>query len=389
MVLSLSCTSSDGFILKGEVSNAVLGEGVRLFYPVFRDGVWYERELKADIVDGLFVFEGELDDMTFAHIAFDDMYSVPIFLEPRRMSIEIDRESPYAYIMRGVSISHEYDEYRNYLGELPKLIYEQNRRVQDLNKVWLDAVEAESQSADSLMMKFYTATQEFKSIISRGNELQLQFLTEHLGYSIAPYLLYESAFREVTDKDVIRTLYNNLSDSMRETAMGRLVKIRVDIATTDTGGDIGDKAFDFERCNVGGESVQMSEYLVDGEYLLLDFWASWCLPCLQQIPDLKRAYDRYNQQGVKFIGISSDDDLQAWCAAIEKYNLASYPQILSVEVMEGDDEPFFDELVNIAEQYEVSSIPCYILINSDGEIVARWQHFTEEIFSYLDTLLTK
>jgi peroxiredoxin len=100
-------------------------------------------------------------------------------------------------------------------------------------------------------------------------------------------------------------------------------------------------------------------------------------------------YEKYHPKGLNIIGVSSDEDKQAWRAAIDRYNLSSYPQVLSEELTIGDDRLLFEEFENIADRYEVDAIPCFILIDSAGEIVARWQHFSEEIFSYLETLLTK
>jgi peroxiredoxin len=168
-----------------------------------------------------------------------------------------------------------------------------------------------------------------------------------------------------------------------------MAKRKIDIISVDTGGAVGDKVFDFNRCGVDSKSVRMADVLADGEYLLLDFWASWCQPCLQQIPDVQRAYEKYHPKGLNIIGVSSDEDKQAWRAAIDRYNLSSYPQVLSEDSTAGDDRLLFEEFENIADRYEVDAIPCFILIDSTGEIVARWQHFSEEIFSYLDTLFAK
>ena len=63
--------------------------------------------------------------------------------------------------------------------------------------------------------------------------------------------------------------------------------------------------------------------------------------------------------------------------------------MLSIEPKNGDDELFFSELADVGKRYDVESIPCFILVNDNMEIVARWQHLSQEIFSYLETLLTK
>ena len=390
LLFLVSCTkSSNTFVLNGEVLGAESGEEINLYYPIFKDGVWYERQLTTKIENGSFRFEGELDETSFAYITFENMDELQIFIEPSKMNITMERTRPYEYTMRGVSLSKEHNAYREYLGDIPQTLYEKSRKVQDLNQQWLAAHEEKSDKSDSLMMAFYAAVQEFSAERAKESELRLKFLSEYSDNAIAPYLLYECVKTQSGDSETINTIYENLSELVRNSSMGKIAKIQIDIATSDVGGEVGDKAFDFSRCGADGENIKMSDCIADGEYLLLDFWASWCLPCLKEIPTLKKAYEKYNARGLKFMGISSNDDVAAWHNAIEKYNLSLYPQVLSVEPKSSDDELFFSELECVAERYGVESIPCFIVVNDKMEIVARWQHFSEEIFSYLDTLLTK
>lgn len=387
--LFASSCSEDSFVLKGEISGARQGEKISLVYPILKDGVWYERELESVVVDEKFIFEGELNATTNAYLLFENMDEVDLFIEPRRMTISMERERPYAYDMRGLSVWQQQKECREFLGDMPRLIYEKTRVVQTLNEEWMKAYEKHSESADSLMKAFYSTVQEYKTLADKELGLKLEFIESHFENAISPYLLYEVADAQHADISTIHSVYESLSEQNKNSLLGRMAKRKIDIISVDTGGTVGDKAFDFNRCSVDGKSVQMAEALADGEYLLLDFWASWCQPCLQQIPNVRRVYEKYHLKGLNIIGVSSDEDVQEWRAAIEKYNLFSYPQVLSEEPTAGDDRLLFEEFENIADRYEVDSIPCFILIDSAGEIVARWQHFSEEIFSYLDTLLTK
>lgn len=387
--LFASSCSEDSFVLKGEISGARQGEKISLVYPILKDGVWYERELEAAVVDGTFIFEGELNATTNAYLLFENMDEVDLFIEPRRMIISLERGRPYDYSMRGLSVWPQQKECREFLGDMPRLIYEKSRDVQTLNEEWMRAYETKSESADSLMKAFYSTVQEYKALAAKELDLRLEFIKSYPENAISPYLLYGVAGSQHADVSTILSIYESLSEQNKNSLLGRMAKRKIDIISVDTGGAVGDKAFDFNRCGVDGKSVQMAEVLADGEYLLLDFWASWCQPCLQQIPNVRRAYEKYHPNGLNIIGVSSDEDEQAWRAAIEKYNLSSYPQVLSVSPTAGDDRLLFEEFENIADRYEVDAIPCFILIDSTGEIVARWQHFSEEIFSYLDTLLTK
>ena len=102
--LFASSCSEDSFVLKGEISGARQGEKIILVYPILKDGVWYERELEAAVVDEKFIFEGELNATTNAYLLFENMDEVDLFIEPRRMTISMERKRPYAYDMRGVNV---------------------------------------------------------------------------------------------------------------------------------------------------------------------------------------------------------------------------------------------------------------------------------------------
>ena len=386
--LFVSSCSGNSFVLKGEISGARSGERISLFYPILKDGVWYERELETEVIDGKFIFEGELNATTNASLLFENMDEVNLFIEPRRMTISFERACPYDYDMRGVSVWQQQKEFREFLGGMPRISYEKSRDVQTLNEEWMKAYETKSESADSLMKAFYSAVQEYKTLVAKGLDLKLDFVISHPDNAISPYLLYEVAGAQHADISTILSAYESLSEQNKNSLLGQMAKSKIDIISVDTGGAVGDKTFDFNRCGVDGKSVHMADVLADGEYLLLDFWASWCLPCLEQIPDVQRVYEKYHPKGLNIIGISSDEDEQAWRTAIDRYKLSSYPQVLSEEPTDGD-RLLFEEFENIADRYEVYEIPCFILIDSTGKIVARWQRLSDEIYSYLDTLLPK
>ena len=91
-------------MLKGEILGAKQGEKISLVYPILKDGVWYERELESVVVDEKFIFEGELNAITNAYLLFENMDEGDLFIEPRRMTISLERGRPYDYSMRGLSV---------------------------------------------------------------------------------------------------------------------------------------------------------------------------------------------------------------------------------------------------------------------------------------------
>ena len=83
--------------------------------------------------------------------------------------------------------------------------------------------------------------------------------------------------------------------------------------------------------------VELANYK-NKTFVLLDFWASWCMLCLKEIPKMKEVYKKYNEKGLTIIGISLDRVKDSWSEAIRKNNLNVWPQILSSETNEKDEK---------------------------------------------------
>ena len=123
---------------------------------------------------------------------------------------------------------------------------------------------------------------------------------------------------------------------------------------------IGEKFKDLEEAAPDGTLHKLSEYVGQGKWVLVDFWASWCGPCRAEMPNVVAAYKKYHDKGFDIVGLSFDQEKDPWVKAITEWEM---PWIhLS-------DLKYWKTVA--AEVYSVNAIPDNLLIDPEGTIVAR------------------
>jgi thiol-disulfide isomerase/thioredoxin/uncharacterized protein YrzB (UPF0473 family) len=109
-----------------------------------------------------------------------------------------------------------------------------------------------------------------------------------------------------------------------------------------------------------GNAIALSDYAGKGKYVLLDFWASWCPPCREEMPNLVKLYDKYKNKNFEIVAYSLDKNEEAWKKGIKTLKMI-WPQM--------SDCKFWDSPA--VKLYAVQSIPCTILIDPEGKIIKR------------------
>ncbi len=123
---------------------------------------------------------------------------------------------------------------------------------------------------------------------------------------------------------------------------------------------IGQKFLDLEEADTDGNMHKLSEYVGQGKWVLVDFWASWCGPCKAEMPNVRDAYKQYHDKGFDVVGLSFDSEKEPWEKAIIEWQM---PWIhLS-------DLKYWKSVA--AGVYSVNSIPDNLLIDPEGIVVAR------------------
>ncbi|MFA6245403.1 MAG: TlpA disulfide reductase family protein [Mucilaginibacter sp.] len=121
---------------------------------------------------------------------------------------------------------------------------------------------------------------------------------------------------------------------------------------------IGHKAPDFTIDNIAGKPVKLSDY--KGKYVMLDFWASWCVPCRQENPNVLKQYNTFHSKGFNVLGVSLDKDKAAWQKAVNDDKLA-WTQTSDLQSFQGKAE----------QLYHIEAIPSNFIIDPEGNIAAK------------------
>ena len=115
---------------------------------------------------------------------------------------------------------------------------------------------------------------------------------------------------------------------------------------------------DFSATDLDGKPISLQDYR--GKVVLLDFWAVWCSPCIEEMPNLKRVYATYKDQGFDIIGVSLDTDETKLRDYIKENNI-QWRQIYSGKVW---DDP-------LAQQFKITGVPEQWLIDRDGTLITH------------------
>ena len=142
------------------------------------------------------------------------------------------------------------------------------------------------------------------------------------------------------------------------------------LAGQNVGTEIGDKAPEIRLPSPGGDTIALSS--LKGKLVLIDFWATWCAPCVKEQPELARLYKKYknveftNGKGFEIYGVSMDSKKENWQGIIDK-NAISWVQV--------SDLRFWSSPV--AKLYNLQEIPYNLLIDGKGIILAKNLHGKE------------
>lgn len=157
--------------------------------------------------------------------------------------------------------------------------------------------------------------------------------------------------------DTFMEVYQNFSPEIKNSEKGKEMTEKLKYFNQSKVGSVAPK---FTLKDSNGKTVSLDDF--KGKYVLIDFWASWCGPCREELPYVKELYKRYHQQGFEIISITKDEKSDLWKKAIEKEKIEPWTHFSLLE-----------NHSNIDKEYFVNGIPHKLLIDKNGMIIGKWK----------------
>lgn len=346
VVLLGSCSINNSFTVTGDIEGIPNGDSVLLLI-IPRNDVPSATSFFADTMvttatGGQFTFKGEVEDVGDARLVFKKTgqrpESITLFLEAGEIHVAGKIEEPDQMQVTGTPNNDDLTVHR--ISE--QKLYADLRPIQEALR--------DSSLTEDKQKQLQQRVSEIRESIRQN---RIAFIQNKPNSYAAP--LYLRLLEDNLELDSLTQLYSNLGPAIKATPYARGTSDKI-AARKRT--QIGQPAPSFSSVNQAGDSVHFHDF--KGKYVLIEFWASWCVPCRAENPNLLKAFQEFQPLGFEILGVSMDTDKVKWVTAIE----ADHLSWTNVSELKGFGDP-------IAQLYGVQPIPDNFLVDPDGIIIAR------------------
>ncbi|MEO9211322.1 MAG: TlpA disulfide reductase family protein [Ginsengibacter sp.] len=339
--ISINPKPTENYFLQGKIDDYDSGIVYLGTYDTTRKGPLIILD-SARIFNSYFHFKGLLAASLICKLKIDSKhvwpYSHYFVLDTGTTNVKLFKDSMANSVITANKLTEKYNAFNKKLHDLA-ISFDSNFSLHDKGIISTD-------SLNKLEKAFY----------GKKSELLLQQVKANPGSIVSAFIVKNNLNYEI-DLPILENIYNLLTDKNNYYARSILNYLNVLLAKTKTG--IGFEAPHFNITD--NKNREITNETFKGKYLLIDFWASWCVGCREENPYFVNAYKKFAGKGLEMISISIDVEKQSWEDAIKKDKL-SWIQACNLK---GPDSN------KISRDFGITLIPANFLIDKEGNIVAK------------------
>lgn len=313
------------------------------------------------MTNGVFEFKGIVEHPDRVSITIGDEFRSAFFLENSNMALNFDTaESNRGELKAKVTGSALEEIYDVQQAKIDSIMNQEQFAVL---KTIRSKMEAAYKSKDDAKIKaIQELSSQFKDLQNQQqNErrfFMIQYAKDHPESAVAPWILGFQFSEGRMSKEEMKTIYPIFKGDAKHTAMFKYYEKTYNDIFKNLG--VGSTAPNFTLIDVNGKEVSLKD--VQAKYKLVDFWASWCVPCRASFPHLKELYKTYGKDGFEIVGIGTADSEEKWRKAIEEDK---------TPWMHLNDTGADHQWGKVARQYGVPFLPTAFLMDDNEKIILR------------------